>query len=80
MNPPVSWACQLAVLLPSLLLVLPGGGFRSPSPRYMVIPAVSLYLLPIGLLIVGFSLGDPAFYQLILWISIWHHYCICSAC
>ena len=59
---------QLAVLLPSLLFVLPGGVVSDRRHRGTWLSLLYLlYLLPIGLLIVGFSLGDPAFYQLILY-------------
>ena len=57
---------QLAVLLPSLLFVLPGGVVSDRRHRGTWLSMLYLlYLLPIGLLILGFSYGSPAFYQLI---------------
>ena len=59
---------QLAVLLPSLLFVLPGGVVSDRRHRGTWLSMLYLlYLLPIGLLILGFSYGSPAFYQLIVY-------------
>ena len=59
---------QLAILLPSLLFVLPGGVVSDRRHRGTWLSLLYLlYLLPIGLLIVGFSMGSPAFYHLILY-------------
>lgn len=57
---------QLAVLLPSLLFILPGGVVSDRRHRGTWLSILYLlYLLPIGLLILSFSFGSPAFYQLI---------------
>ena len=59
---------QLAVLLPSLLFVLPGGVVSDRRHRGTWLSLLYLmYLLPIGLLIAGFSFATPAFYQLIIY-------------